>query len=157
MIAIATATLEDLCYVASWLSDIDRMEMRETRDPSDYLKLALDAYQSTIHKVALDHSGVPMFAFGAFPITSDTAQVWGFKTKEGPRAIRAVTKHIKADMIPNLRRIGVTRAVCYVHEDNHGSRKWLTHLGFKPRATEGELGAPLMLYQRDEPRGPHPS
>ena len=60
-------------------------------------------------------------------------------------------------MIPNLRHLGVTRAVCYVHQDNHGSRKWLAHLGFRPRATNGELGTPLLLYQRDEPFGSHPA
>jgi hypothetical protein len=155
VITIATATFQDLAYVASWLSEIDREELSLTRDPDDYIRLADDAFRSLLHKVALD-DGRPIFAFGAYPTGVDTAQVWGFKTKDGPRALRPVTRYLIHDMIPALRRIGVTRAVCYVHRHNHGSQRWLAHLGFKPRAMDGEIGTPLVLYQRDEPFGRHP-
>ena len=149
MIHVATATLDDLAYVASWMCDLDRQELAVTRDPDDYEGLALDAFASTLHHVALDAGGRPIFAFGAYPVDSRTAHVWGFKTKDGPRAIHTVTKFLVREMIPKLRRLGVNRAVCYVHSDNTPSRKWLAHLGFVPRATPGELGTPLILYQRD--------
>jgi hypothetical protein len=151
MIRIATATLEDLDYVASWLCPMDRLELSFTRDPDDYEQLALDAWRSLIHRVALDDSAVPIFAFGAHPLDASTAQVWGFKTPAGKRAVRTVTKYLQRDMIPALRAIGVRRAVCSVHRENTASRKWLAHLGFAPRATPGETGTPLILYQRDEP------
>jgi hypothetical protein len=154
MIRIANATLEDLAYIASWLSPVDRMELACTRDPDDYMQLANDAAQTMIHKVALDHGGTPIFAFGAHPLGVDAATVWGYKTQAGSRAIKAVTRYLRDEMIPNLRNIGVVRATCYVHQDNHGSRLWLSRLGFRPRATPGDIGAPLVLYQRDEPDVP---
>jgi hypothetical protein len=156
MIRIADATFDDLCYIGSWLSAVDRMELAVTRDPDDYPSLARDAFASMIHKVALDHAGTPIFAFGAYPIRKGIAHVWGFKTRDGPKAIRTVTKYLLKELIPDLREAGVVRAVCYVHEENHGSRKWLAYLGFRPDATHGEIGAPLMKYQRDELSREHP-
>jgi hypothetical protein len=149
MITIATATFEDLAYVASWMSPVDRMELGVTRDADDYLSLAADSERSLIHKVALDHACVPIFAFGAHPNGVAAAHVWGYKTRQGTRAIKAVTRYLRDKMIPDLRAIGVNRANCYVHQDNHGSRLWLSRLGFKPQATPGDIGAPLLLYQRD--------
>ena len=154
MIRIATATLEDLAHIASWLSPVDRMELACTRDPDDYLALARDAAQTLIHKVALDHGGNPIFAFGAHPAGLTSATVWGYKTSEGSRAIKAVTRYLRDEMIPSLRATGVVRATCYVHRDNAGSRLWLARLGFRAKATHGEIGTPLLLYQRDEPDVP---
>lgn len=152
MIQIATATMEDLAYVASWISPVDRMELAVTRDPDDYLKLAKDAFQSKVCKVALTAFGLPIFAFGAYPVSKSEARVWGFKTRNGVCAIKEVTRYLRSDMIPKLRDIGIVRASCHVHKDNRGSQRWLAHLGFEPKATDGELGTPLILYQRDEPR-----
>lgn len=154
MITIATATLEDLQYIASWLSPIDRMELACSRDPDDYVQLACDAHNSLIHKVALDGGMLPIFAFGAHPAGIDGATVWGYKTSEGAKAVKAVTRYLRDEMIPSLRAIGVVRASCRVHRDNHGSRRWLARLGFRPKATPGEIGTPLLLYQRDEPDVP---
>ena len=154
MIRIATATYEDLAHVASWLSPMDRMEMAVTRDPDDYPGLARDAEASLIHKVALDEAGCPVFAFGAHPAGIDAATVWGYKTVRGTRAIRAVTRYLRDDMIPALRAIGVVRATCLVHRDNKGSRLWLSRLGFRPVATPGEFGTLLLQYRRDEPDVP---
>jgi hypothetical protein len=151
MITIADATFDDLAYVASWLSQVDRMELAVTRDPDDYEQLARDAYASAIHKVALEDRLRPIFAFGAYPIGDATVHVWGFKTPRGPHAIPSVTKYLLRVLIPSLRSIGISRAVCAVHSNNHGSRRWLAHLGFRPSATPGETGTPLILYQRDEP------
>jgi hypothetical protein len=148
MIRIATATLEDLAHVASWICPMDRREMAETRDPDDYVALAHDAYQCLIHKVALDDAGRPIFAFGATPLGPEVAHVWGYKTSNGSTAIRAVTKYLLQEMIPGLRGLGVWQAVCLVHQDNTASRKWLAYLGFQPRATIGETGT-LLMYQRD--------
>jgi hypothetical protein len=155
MITIATATFDDLAYIASWLSPVDRMELALTRDPDDYLGLARDSHNSLIHMVALDHAMTPVFAFGAHPHGVDAATVWGYKTRQGTRAIRTVTRYLRDEMIPSLRAIGVVRATCYVHRDNAGSRLWLARLGFRPKAMTGDLGAPLLLYQRDEPNVPN--
>jgi len=155
MITIADATMDDLTYVASWLSDIDRLELSITRDPNDYDTLAKDAYTNSQYcKVALLDGLLPVFAFGARRIKRRTVGVWGFKTRDGSRAIRAVTKYLIKHVIPDLRDTGITRAICYVHPDNRGSQRWLAHLGFRPSATPGELGTPLIRYQRDEPVEP---
>lgn len=151
MITIADATMDDLTYVASWLSDIDRTELSITRDAADYDTLARDAYISPYCKVALLDGLTPVFAFGARPIGEGLAQVWGFKTRRGPMAIRAVTRYLIKDLIPLLRLAGISRAVCFVHKENHGSRRWLAHMGFRPLATPGDIGTPLIRYQRDEP------
>jgi hypothetical protein len=154
-VTIADATMDDLTYVASWLSDIDRTELSITRDPNDYDKLAEDAYcNSQYCKVALLDGMLPVFAFGARRIKRRTVGVWGFKTKDGSRAIRTVTKYLLQHVIPDLRNTGITRAICYVHPDNRDSQRWLAHLGFRPLATPGELGTPLIRYQRDEPVEP---
>jgi hypothetical protein len=149
VITIATATFQDLAYVAAWMSPVDRMEMSCTRDADDYTALAADAERSLIHKVALDHAMLPIFAFGAHPTGVVGARVWGYKTRQGTRAIKAVTRYLREEMIPSLRAIGVNRATCQVHQDNHGSRLWLSRLGFKAQATPGDIGTPLLLYQRD--------
>jgi hypothetical protein len=155
MITIADATMDDLTYVASWLSDIDRTELSITRDPNDYDKLAVDAYTNSHYcKVALMDGMSPVFAFGARRINRRTVGVWGFKTRDGNRAIRTVTKYLLQHVIPDLRDTGITRAICYVHPDNRDSQRWLAHLGFRPLATLGELGTPLIRYQRDEPVEP---
>lgn len=155
MITIADATMDDLTYVASWLSDIDRTELSITRDPNDYDKLAADAYTNSHYcKVALMDGMLPVFAFGARRINRRTVGVWGFKTRDGHCAIRAVTKYLIRHVIPDLRDTGITRAICYVHPDNGSSQRWLAHLGFRPLATPGDLGTPLIRYQRDEPVEP---
>lgn len=153
MRTIADATIEDLMYVGAWMCDADRIELAATRDPDDYEGLALDAWKSPIRKVVLDDA-LPIFAFGANPVGSDLAAVWGFKTPKGWNAIRAVTKHIRKFMIPQLRAMGIRHAACLVHADNRASRKWLSHLDFQPRATLREFGThneEMILYQRDEP------
>lgn len=151
---IHDATLDDLKRIGSALCASDRMELAATRDPDDVEKLAADAYASSMKKVALD-GDAPVFAFGAGVLPGDVAVVWGFKTERGWAAVRAVTKFIRRTMIPDLRAIGVRRAVCLVHPDNDRSREWLAHLGFKPRATLQGFGTRregMLLYQRDEPR-----
>ena len=150
MITIANATYEDLAYVASWLSAVDRMELALTRDPDDYRSLARDAAASSVCKVALDGGLVPIFAFGLYPVGKSALQVWGFKTERGPRAILSITKYLLKDLMPAMRIAGYTRAACRVHRDNLQSRRWLAHLGFVPEATPGETGTPLILYQLDE-------
>ena len=155
MTRIATATFEDLAYVASWLCLMDRKELACTRDPDDYIRLARDAWETDIHKVALDDDlGTPVFAFGVRRMARDIVGVWGFKTSRGRRAIRTVTKYLLRDVIPDLRDTGIKRAICWVHPDNTDSQRWLAHMGFRPMATPGELGTPLILYQRDEPDEP---
>jgi hypothetical protein len=151
MTTIATATFEDLAYVASWMCPMDRRELAVTRDPDDYVRLARDAFATKIHKVALNAAGTPVFAFGAQPIDKHTVSVWGFKTRHGQSVARTVTKYLLQKIIPDLRDTGISRAICYVHPDNAVSRRWLAHLGFRPLATPGELGTPLIKYQRDEP------
>jgi hypothetical protein len=160
MKTINDATFDDLVYIGSWLCDADRAELAATRDPDDYVALARDAWRSPIKKVVLDNA-LPVFAFGANPTgtESDLATVWGFKTRQGVRAIRQVTKYIRKIMIPELRAMGIRHAACLVHADNNASKKWLSHLGFRPKATLREFGThneEMILFQRDEPDA-HPS
>jgi hypothetical protein len=149
---INDATFDDLLYVGSWLCDMDRVELAATRDPDDYVGLARDAWESPIKKVVLDN-GQPVFAFGALPRPDGVAAVWGFKTSDGATAARQVTNYIRKTMIPALRAMGIRHAACLVHTDNNVSKKWLSHLGFTPRATLREFGThneEMILYQRDE-------
>jgi len=146
---IHNARIDDLMMIGSWLCESDRQELSATRDPDDYEGLAWDAWGSQVCKVAVEETQ-PVFAFGAKPM-GDTALVWGFKTERGWSAIRSVTKYIQKTMIPELRSIGIRRAVCLVHPANARSQRWLTHLGFAPRATLQGLGSQEMfLFQRDE-------
>jgi hypothetical protein len=153
MRTINDATFDDLVYIGSWLCDPDRIELGATRDPDDYVALARDAWRSPIKKVVLENA-LPTFAFGANPVSGDLAAVWGFKTVHGHRAIRQVTAYIRKTMIPELRAMGIRHAACLVHADNNASKKWLSHLGFQPRATLREFGThneEMILFQRDEP------
>jgi hypothetical protein len=145
-------TMDDLLFVGAWMCRSDWNELALTRDPDDYVRLAHDAWDSSFKKVVLDNA-VPVFAFGAKQV-GDTALVWGFKTDQGCKAIRTVTKYILRTMIPALRETGVRKAVCLVHPDNRASQAWLRHLGFSPRATFGDFGT--LLFQRDEPDVSHP-
>ncbi len=150
MTHVATATRDDLIHIASWLCDADRHELAVTRDPDDYVGLAMSALASDIHMVALEHDIAPVLAFGAYQIGRGRVHVWGFKTERGVRVMRTVTKYILRIMIPHLRENGIVQATTLVHRDNTLSRRWLAHLGFRPRATPGETGTPLIVYQRDE-------
>lgn len=150
---IHDATLEDLQMVGSWLCVSDREELSATRDPDDWMQLAWDAYRSPVRKVVFDEL-VPVFAFGALIVGRDTANVWGFKTESGCKAVRAVTRYITRTMIPDLRTIGIRHAACLVHPDNAASQKWLAHLGFQPMATIpgfGSRNGEMILFQRDDP------
>ena len=128
---IHDARFSDLTFVGRWLCQADKQELAVTRDVSNVERLALDAFRSPIKKIAW-HGMFPVMAFGALksPDEDDTAIVWGFKSEEGWRAIRAVTKYIQKTMIPELRAVGVRHAVCLVHPSNRLSHKWLLHLGF---------------------------
>jgi hypothetical protein len=142
---------DDLVQIGRNLSRGDYRELAATRDPDDFFRLAADAWESPIKKVVLD-GDEPTFAFGAKPLFETdlaTALVWGFKTPDGWLSIRVVTKYIRKFMIPELRALGVRHAICLVHRDNRSSQRWLSHLGFKPQATNREFGT-LVLYRRDE-------
>jgi hypothetical protein len=148
-------TFDDLLFVASWMCKADQIELALTRDPTDYVKLAHDAWESRFKFVVLDEA-LPVMAFGAKPINR-TALVWGFKTDKGWPAVLTATKYIKRIMIPALRDAGVRKAVCLVHPNNWSSQSWLRHLGFHPEATTREFGTrheEVILYQRDEPDVP---
>lgn len=145
------ATIDDLAMIGSWLCAEDRRELAVTRNPDDYESLAIDAWNSHMSFVFDDTAGRPVFAIGAYPVEPGVAIVWGFKTEAGWRLIKSVTKFIQKCMIPELRAMGVTRAVCLVHPDNKRSQKWLAHMGFQPVATHSVgLGTPLLVYQRDD-------
>jgi hypothetical protein len=151
---INDARYSDLKFIGGWLSKEDKRELSLTRDVADIDGLALDAFASPIKKVAWDGL-FPIMAFGVklYELEHDTALVWGFKSEEGYRAIRAVTKYIRHTIIPELRAIGVRHAVCLVHPENRSSQKWLAHLGFQLRATYQGIGTrreDLLLYRRDE-------
>jgi len=154
MIDIVDATLDDFRSIGKWLCRMDRIEMAVTRDVGDVETLAHDANKSRVKKVAREPL-FPLFAFGATPLPDmpEMALVWGFKTEEGRRAIRPVTKYIRERMIPELRAMGVRRAICLVHPTNVASQKWLAHLGFQSRATLKGFGTrkeEMVLFQRDE-------
>lgn len=151
MRTINAPTLDDLAYIGSWLCEADRIELALTRDPDNYVSLALDAFESDFKYVVLD-DGVPVMAFGAKPI-GPMAIVWGYKTDRGRLVVPMVTKFIKRTMIPALHKQGVSRAVCLVHPNNWASHGWLRHLGFTPRATTREFGTrheEVLLFQRDD-------
>jgi hypothetical protein len=152
---IHDARFSDLTFVGRWLCQADKQELAVTRDVSNVERLALDAFRSPIKKIAW-HGMFPVMAFGALksPDEDDTAIVWGFKSEEGWRAIRAVTKYIQKTMIPELRAVGVRHAVCLVHPSNRLSHKWLLHLGFAPSAKLQGIGSrreDMLLFRRDEP------
>ena len=151
--SVHDATLDDLMLIGSWLCAADREELAATRDPDDYEGLALDAWRSLYHKVALEDAR-PVFAFGANPIgDTDMAQVWGYKTEAGWASARTVTKYIQRTMIPELRAIGIQRATCLVHPKNVRSQRWLAFLGFRLEATLQGFGSrkqDMLLFQRDD-------
>jgi hypothetical protein len=153
MAAIHEATFDDLTYIGSWLCAADRRELSLTRDADDYVALANDALRSTVCKVVLDDSALPVMAFGA-RTEGDTAIVWGFKTDRAQPAVSLVTRYINRVMIPVLRDMGVRRAVCIVHPENRASQDWLQRLGFHPEATRRDIGPhqeEVVLFRRDEP------
>jgi len=153
MIEITDAKPNDIALIAALLCDEDVKEMSCTRRVGDVVRLVSDTMESEYCKVVTD-AGLPIMAFGAkrFPFDPGFAFVWGFKTDLGWRAGRSVTKHIKRTMIPALRASGVSRAACLVHRENGTSCRWLSHLGFAPKATPG-VGSPhrdLILYFWDD-------
>ena len=150
---IHDAMLDELITIGEDLCAADRHELAVTRNLNDPWMLAFDAAKSRICKVVLEESD-PVFAFGANPISSDMAHVWGFKTERGWSSVLTVTKYIKRTMIPELRTMGIRRATCLVHPDNTRSQQWLALLGFRPKATLWGFGTrkqDMFLFQRDEP------
>ena len=114
MIRIADATFDDLTFIGSWLSDDDRRELAVTRDPTTTRAWRATPCSRRLCKVALDHAGGPVFAFGAQPIAhTDMAQVWGFKCERGWPAILTVTKYIQQDYDPGIARLRHTP--CRLH------------------------------------------
>jgi len=159
MRTVATATFDDLTYIGSWLCDADRTELAATRDPDDYVSLAKDAMKGDHHYVALDNA-VPVLAFGATRPVEDYVIVWGFKTAKARPVMPLVTRYIVTTMIPAIRAAGTHRARCLVHVDNAPSIKWLTRLGFHPKADLLGFGAhaeDMCLYEWLPPDAQRPA
>lgn len=154
MIAIRDANPSDIATVGSFLCEDDIRELSLTRDINDIEALARDAMVGDYCKIVTKND-VPVMAFGAkryWHIDPTLAFVWAFKTDLGWSVARAVTKHIHRTMIPALRTLGIEKAACLVHRSNSVSCRWLTHLGFRPKATPG-VGTPhrdLVLYFRND-------
>ena len=126
-------TLNALQRVLNNLRDRDR---RET-ELSDWTPAELaDSINKSATKIVVACLGVrPVFAFGTYPLTRTSRQVWGFGTDETPRVMRAVSKYASRVLIPDERKGGVHRFELRLPSAHITNIHWLRMLGAKIEGT----------------------
>ena len=82
----------------------------------------------SLYRRVARHNGRPVAAFGTWPIGRDVWTVWMFGTKRFNKVGKAVSLHVKRDMIPFLLAAGMARAECQALA-GCGTEGWLKRMG----------------------------
>ena len=146
VITYRKATLADASYMAQYMRDSDKLELRLSSgdDLEDTLEKSFKA--SSDCRVACVN-GIPCCIFGVAPLFDEVAAPWMVATK----AVYRFKGKLITDAVgwiesikPNFRRL-----VNFVHAENTSSIAWLKRLGFTIGYTDLEYGvgkAPFKLF-----------
>lgn len=136
----AEPPFEDVLVVASNLRARDQEEIFATRWADSPEQLAGDVVKTGAFRWGAYVDGKPVAMIGAAPAWPNVWSVWAFGTDDWPRAVRALTKHVRRFMIPALMKAGAQRAFCYAMASHDDARRWLTALGAVEETTLANWG-----------------
>jgi hypothetical protein len=152
VIVIHQPSFEEILAVARNLRAADIKELSVTRrDLSNPVKLATSAWAAKYRRAAYIGEK-PVFVFGMTLFEGDPTQgqAWGFGTSTAHLAMKAVTKFIIRDMVPDMLGIGLVAVQAIGHPEHDLSARWLRRLGFSSMAaTLPGVGAgthPMILW-----------
>lgn len=137
MIEIVPATLRDMSYIASNMNAADWLEceaqMPEGIGRAEIAFLSLQSSQA-LSWVAI-YKGQPVACFGAAqaPLRYWQWSAWMFGTDDSPKAVPAITRHIRHVMIPALLEAGANRVEAISHVSHETAHRWLETLGAQRR------------------------
>jgi hypothetical protein len=170
LISITGIAVEPLTFILDHLRPEDREEIAAVRgDKFDAARMASEltrissSFDAWIFWNADAREAVarPIAALGAYAMTPKVAGCWAFGTDEWPLALRAVTKHAKAVMVPKLLEAGFHRAECRALATREDTWRWLTSLGWQQEAVLAEFGTRredfiLFAWRAPDERADHP-
>lgn len=146
---IVAANLRDLSYIASRLREDDRQEAEAQIGPVHFIDFAAMHLRDRAYVVLLD--GNPEAAFGAGRIMGQ--HLWAAWSWGGPRMARclpAITRFVRADMVPDLLEQSAWRVEARALASHTGARLWLPRMGATERCelpNYGVNGETFILYE----------
>jgi hypothetical protein len=132
---------DPLQHVLMHLRPLDRKELFATR-PHDSTTLAADEIMRYCAPFGtlFWHEGEPVTAIGFFPMWPGVVSVWAFGSHRWDYVVRAMTRHVINEMVPELLRRGVHRAECRSLSEREDSQRWLIALGAQIEGRLREFG-----------------
>lgn len=137
-------------HIAYNLRQTDRDELGAMMSRFDSAVIARAAVKAPYGFVACADDGVPVACVGAAPWWPGVYQVGMFATAAWPSVALAVTRHVKREWIPGIRKAGVRRAHAFSLASHREGQRWIELLG---GVLEGRLarfgvnGEDFMLYR----------
>ena len=125
-------TFEQVLFIAENMRERDREEIYATRYGEDPAEVARDVMRAGDFKWIALVDGTPVAAWGAYPRWPGVWTGWAFGTDDWPKAVRAVTRHVRRFMLPGLYHAGAHRVDCLAYAGHTDARDWLDYLGAKP-------------------------
>lgn len=130
MISIERACARDVSFVAAHMRDADRREIYCQRADDNARAMAVTmTYTSPVHCYAAFEEGSPVAVFGAGELHPNMWTAWAFGTPRMRRAIPAVSRHIRNEMIPAILEAGAYRCEVRSIIDHDIAHRWLEGLG----------------------------
>jgi hypothetical protein len=129
---ILEATLRDVSFIAANLNADDEAEcFGVLPSGTTSLEMAQMVMAASSLKWVAYYKQQPVMAFGASQDWHrDWAwSAWMFGTKDAPKAVPKVTRHIRGVLIPSLMEAGATRVEAISHAGHVRAHSWLSSLG----------------------------
>lgn len=76
----------------------------------------------------------PVAVIGVAALTPVVGSAFMFATDQFDEIGWSLTRRLKSEIVPGLRRAGLARVECRAWEGNSAALRWLRHLGAKPEA-----------------------
>lgn len=126
---VARPSLELIEHVTTNMREPDRTEVFATRwddDPKAYAEELLP-FNGFMWCAVRD--GTPCSLWGAVPLWPHNWAAFAFGTKEWPRVVLTMTKHMRRFMMPALHRAKAYRVSAVTHSEYKEAHRWLESFG----------------------------
>ncbi len=128
-VEIVDGCRRDVSYVAANMRACDRREIFAVRDVESTDQLALQIHHHAPLQQVARIGREPVAVLSAVQPRAGIWQVGLFATPRWPLVARAMTRHARAAVIPDLLARGANRAECQSIEGHHAAHRWLEWLG----------------------------
>ena len=130
-----------LGHVITHLRPLDRKELFATRGHDSPARVTDEIMRYCAPFGTLFwHDDEPVAAMGFFPMWPGVVTVWAFGSHRWDYVVRAMTRHVINEVVPDLLNKGVHRAECRTLSERQDSERWLTALGAHVEGRLEEFG-----------------